>query len=307
MGDSSPTQPTQQTVTQKTEPWDAAKPFYEDLYAKAQTALSNTNQTPYTGELNAGPTATQRQALDLFKGVASTAGQGAAPTNQLAMDTISGKYMDPNSNPYLKGAVQASIDPVYKMLTRNILPSLQDKSISQGAYGGSGYGVAQGLATSDFDQQALDMASKIYAGNYAQERGYQMQAPGLFGAANQLALQPAQLLDQAGSQEQSWNQAADDSALQRYNINQAAPWSGLGEFAQILNGGGFSSVGQTKPGPSPMTSFIQGATGGASILNSLFPKALPATGNWLSSLFSGGGGGNPFANLSEADWASVGG
>lgn len=299
-------------MTQKTEPWDAAKPFYETLYGAAQTAFNNTDRSPYAGDLYAGPTQDQQQALSMYRNAAAVGPRmpeaiGANPTNTLAMDTINGKYMMADSNPYLASAVQASINPVQNQLMRTILPSLQDQSIQQGAYGGSGYGTAQGLATSDFTQQALDMASKIYAGNYAQERAYQMQAPTLFAQAQGLQdqrdatsmnqfqsqyLLPAQLLDQAGSQQQSWNQAGLDANLQRYNINQAAPWSGLGEWAQVLNGGGFNSVGGTtssSAATNPLASFLQGASGIAGIGSSLFPKAAPAAGNWLSNLFSGGG------------------
>jgi len=298
--------PKNQTTTQKVEPWDAAKPYYERLYQAAETAFSNTNRAPYTGELYAGPNATQQQALDMFTGAANNIAarndaaslyQGVAPTNQLAMDTISGKYLHPDSNPYIKAAVEASIRPVQQNLQRVVLPGLEDQYISQGAFGGSGYGTAQALATSDFSQQALDISSRMYDANYQRERQNQMAAPGLFAAAqglqqtaNQMSLMPAQLLDLAGSQQQSWDQAALDAALQRYNINQAAPWSGMGEWAQILNGGGFSSAGITSPGPSRGASFLQGAAGAAALTNALFPQAMPAAGDWLSNLFRGGGG-----------------
>lgn len=301
-------QPATQTVTQKTEPWDAAKPFYETLYGAAQTAFGNTNRSPYTGPLAAGPTGDQQQALQMYRDAANLGPRmpeaiGAGPTNQLAMDTINGRYMMADSNPYLASAVAASINPIQQTLQRQILPGLEDKSVTGGAYGGSGFGTAQGLATSDFTRQALDIASKIYAGNYATERGYQMQAPTMFAQAQGLQdaqdanslqkfqaqhLLPAQLLDQAGSQQQSWNQQGMDAELQRYNINQAAPWSGLGEWAQILNGGGFNSVGTTMPKASPTASFLQGAAGVGGIASSLFPKIAPSTGNWLSNLFSGG-------------------
>lgn len=312
--------PKNTSTTTKAEPWDAAKPYYEDLYRRATTALDATNNQPYTGQLNAGPTADQTKALDLFRSVAGNitppqwqTAVGAAPTNQLAMDTIQGKYLSPDSNPFIKAAVEASTRPVEQRLMRYILPQIEDQSIAQGAFGGAGNGTARALAVSDFTQQATDIGSRMYDANYQRERQNQMAAPSLFAqaqglqdqmdasvmgrwnAGNQAALLPAQLLDLAGQQQQGWNQAALDAELQRYNINQAAPWAGLGELGQILNGGGFQSVGQTTRGPNTgAASFLQGAAGVAGIANSL------GGGNWLANLFRGGGG----ASGGGTDWYS---
>ncbi len=324
--------PKETTTTSKVEPWDAAKPFYETLYGEAQKAFQNTDRTPYSGALYAQPNATQTQALDLFKQAATAASTrnaavpaaptyspayGVDATRGLADDTIAGRYLYADSNPYLKGAVEAATRPLENNLLRNILPQLQDQSIAQGAYGGSGYGTAQALATSDFTQQALDIAQRAYSQNYQFERTNQLNAPQLYGQAqglqdqsdaasrqrwqdavtaaqvgNQLQLMPAQLLDLAGSQQQSWDQAGLAADLQRYNINQQAPWSGLGEWAQILNGGGFNSTGQTQlsPGGSGAASFLQGAAGTAALATSLFPPSSSGSGgaaNWLSNLFRG--------------------
>lgn len=289
--------PATQTQTQKVEPWDAAKPFYTDLYTTARQALDATPRTPYAGQLMAGPTGAQQQAVNVFKEAALSPNQhpGVAATNQLAMDTIAGKYMNPDSNPWLAGAVEAARRPLENQLMRSILPSIEDQSIAQGAYGGSGFGTAQGLAISDFTQQALDMANRTYAENYARERAYQMAAPQMFGQAMglqdqalQQQLAPALLLDQAGSQEQAWQQAQLDAGLQQYNMSQQAPWAGLGELAQILNGGGFSSAGITTNAPrSGAASFLQGAAGVAGMANSMFPNMWSQIG----SMFGGGGTG----------------
>lgn len=325
--------PKNTTTTQKVEPWDSAKPYYERLYSQAEEAFNATDRKPYTGELYAGPNATQQQALDLYKGAAlnmiplpaapsySEKAIGFDPTNKLAMDTITGMYLSPDSNPFIKSAVEASIRPVEQRLTRFVLPGLEDQSIAQGAFGGAGNGAAKGLATSDFTQQALDIASRMYDANYQRERQNQMLAPGLFGQAqglqdqldaatrmrwqdqvasammmNQQNVQQAQLLDQAGSQQQSWSQAALDADLQRYNINQAAPWTGLGEWAQILNGGGFNSAGVTTRAPGGGAgSFLQGAAGAAAIGASLFPNAF--RGGAPAAPAGGGGWGTP------SDWA----
>lgn len=271
------------TTTTKTEPWDASQPYYKDLYSQAAAANAATPKTPFEGAMYAAPNAMQTQALQMFRDQAMGAGAGADQVRQLGLDTLSGKYMDPNSNPWLKGAVDAATGGVQQQLMRQVLPALQDQSIQQGAYGGAGYGVAQGQATSDFTKQALDIANQVYASNYAAERQNQLQAPTLLQAATAIGLQPAQLLDAAGSQQQGWDQAAINAQIQKYQMAQQAPWAGISNLSQVLNGGGFSSGGSTvQPGtPSGFASALQGVTGAAGTINSLFPKALPAVANWF--------------------------
>lgn len=383
--------PRNTSTTQKVEPWDAAKPYYENLYRNAEAAFANTNRQPYTGQLYAGPTSDQQQALQMFKstagsgqyqtaadmmaGLGKQAGSGALLDNQQLFNALpqsfmrqvgqatpnnnplaagqenailSGQYLNHETNPYLRGAVEAATSGQRDTLMRQILPQLQDQSILQGAYGGAGNGTMNALAVGDFNRFALDAANDVYNNNYMNERGLmqqtmgssldrsqslamqqasleaarnsqlagmagqnyaterqnQLNAPGMVAQAADMNLLPAQLLDRAGQQQQAWNQSALDADLQRYNINQSAPWAGLGEWAQILNGGGFQSAGQTgstRMGSSP-TSFLQGAAGAAGLVNSL-----GGGGNWLSQLFGGGGGGGgmaPAASFDPAQFAA---
>lgn len=277
------------TTTQKVEPWDAAKPYYTGLYSAAQTALDATPKTAYTGDIYAGPNDVQKQALTMFQAAAPGASAGADALRQVGVDTAMGKYLSPDSNPYLAGAVTAANAGIRDDLTRRLLPSIQDQSISQGAFGGAGNGVQNALAMSDYDRQALDAAQKIYYQNYASERQNQLNAGQTLSTAGSLEQLPAQIMSLVGGQQQSWDQAALDAKYQQYQQQVAAPFNGLGEFSQILNGGGFNNgTGTATPGGGGIGGAIQGTVGLASAVNSLFPKALPAAGNWLANLFSGG-------------------
>lgn len=265
-----------------------------DLFTQAATAQGKVNTAPYAGQLYAPPNATQQAAVGLNTQAAGqiAGGDQFDKVSQLANDTISGKYLYADSNPYLKSAVDASINPLRDNLLRSILPSLQDQSIRSGAYGGSGYGTAQGLATSDFERQALDLAGKMYAGNYATERQNQLNAPALYTEANNLATVPAQLLAQSGAQQQTWQQGQDTADLNLFQINQQQPYAGLSTLANILAGGApYSATSGTRDttgttGSNSGANLLQGISGAGSIANSLFPAALPAAGSWLASLFA---------------------
>jgi len=312
MGGSKQTQTSQQT--QKVEPWSAARPYFDDLYAEASKALAATPRGPYEGALHAGPTAAQLAATDMLKGAANNPniasggdstwrnGQLAA---SLAAETMAGKYMDPAKNQWLAAAVEAARRPLENQLTRVLLPGIQDQSIAQGAYGGSGYGTAQGLAMSDFTQQALDMANRTYSENYQAERDRQMQAPTIAAQAaalNQTGtaqnLMPAQLMAMAGEAEQGWAQSALDAELKKYLLNQQTPWAGLDNMASILTAGGFNetnstgtSTTQTKPGASGI---LQGLAGAASLASAFIPGVGPMMSAGLGALSSGlKGAGSP--------------
>lgn len=325
MGGSKKTQT--QTTSNTTKPWAAAEPYFTDLYTQAGQALAGT-PTKFTGDLYAAPTPAQLQAVDAMKGVANNGNlpalaqqtwANATAGGTLAGDTIAGKYLDPGSNPYIAQAVEAARRPIEQQLTRQILPGIQDQSIAQGAYGGSGFGTAQGLAISDFTQQALDAANKVYYQNYSDERNRQMQAVQLAAQAAALgqagteqALTPSTILGQAGTQEQAWQQAALDAALQKFGLDQSTPWTGLNNMASILTAGGFNqqdgtskTTVKTNPGVGGL---LQGAIGLAGLASG-FGLPLAGLGGGLSSLLGGGLGAGALgsAAFDNAIWKGASG
>lgn len=256
-------QPAVQTVqqTSNNDPWAPLIPHLTELFTRGRTAL---DQTPNTADQTyAGPNADQRRALDVFRGVATGADAGAADLRRYGTDLASGRYLDPATNPFIGGAVTAATRGITDRLQREILPSLADQAILQGAYGGSGYGVAQGVAAGDWSRNAGDIAATMYYNNYQAERDRMGQAGSILNQANELFLQPGRLLDLAGGQQQAWDQAALDAAIR-------APWNGLGQYAQLLGlGTGYGTQttnGTTttqQPRASGFGSFLQGAAGGA--------------------------------------------
>jgi hypothetical protein len=262
------TSPSKTTTVNTSEPWDEAKPYYEQLYAKTMTALNQTNQQPFTGEFVAGPTTAQQQGAQSLITAAPGLGTGVDAIRGLAGDTISGNYLNPESNPYLSGAIDAAIRPVTENFQNVVLPGLTDAAISGGAYGGARHFLTgQGLA-SDYERNIGDIATNMAYGNYAAERDRQMAAPSLFGQANELAQAPGTTLLAAGSQQQDWLQSAIDNAYQKFLEQQKAPWYGLGEAAQILGTGGFSTTsGSTTGSTNILGQLLKGLLGGLSFFS----------------------------------------
>lgn len=249
--------PATQTTTQTNDPWAPLVPHLTGLFSAGQTALGQTPRENY-----AGPNQDQKTAVDWMRGLAPTLSTGASELRQLGQDTVAGKYMDPNSNPFLKATVQAGIDQNTQNLNRNILPGLADAAITGGAYGGSGYGVAQGVLAGEANTANVNAANQAYNANYQLERDRQLNSGTLFNQANTLDLAPAQLMDLIGSQQQQWEQ-------QRLTAAQDAPWAGLDRYAALLGlGTGYGTSSGTTTGTPARAgggaSFLQGALGGAS-------------------------------------------
>ena len=264
--------PATQTVNQvtKSDPWAPAQPFIMDALTRAKTALDATPNTPYTGNLYAGPTDAQRRGVQGMIDMAPGTATGAAELRQLGLDTVSGKYLSPDSNPYIKGAVDAALRPIQQSLNQNIM-AIGDTFSGAGAYGGSNQALMSSRAVNDWANTSADTSSRIYAGNYENERQRQMMGAGLLDAANALAMQPNQILLQAGGIQQGWDQNALQEAFTKYQMAQDAPWAGLDRYAQLLGlaqGYGTQTTNGTTTStaarPSTLAGMFQGGVGGAS-------------------------------------------
>lgn len=261
-----------QTVIQESNPQPPAiqLPYLQDLYKRAQTASNKVSQAPYTGNLVARPTGAQTEAVtgaetlgrDLM---ASGYGMGGL---DIANATASGDFLRPESNPYLQDTIAAALRPVEEQFFERTLPSIGASAASAGAFGGSDMANLQQAAARDFTRTAGDIASNIAYGNYANERNIQLQSPQLLQGAVQGALTPANLVGQAGQQQQGFEQDLLTEAYKRYQMNLLAPFTGLPEFAALLGTGNFGGGTQSQTstfapsgGGGGFGSFLQGALG----------------------------------------------
>lgn len=231
------------TSTSETKPWQPMATELQSLWQQGNQAL---------GAMPTGPNATQLEAMDWLKGVAPQLGQGASDLRNLGIAQARGDFLDPASNPFITGAVEAAQRPLRDQLDQNIL-QIGDAAQLAGAYGGDRERLLRGQALGDFNQSALDIATQTYAQNYANERQLQQNAGNLIGIADALSMAPGQLLGALGDQEYSW-------ALEM-------PWAGLDRMAALLQlGQGYGTSKGTQTGPAQSTGggIFSGALGGAS-------------------------------------------
>lgn len=157
-GGSAPSQPSNTTTTQTKEIPAWAQPTAQNLLTRGE-ALSNTPYQQYGGQRIADMTAQQQAGLGMTQDIALNGTPGTNAAQQNYADTMSGSYMSPDSNPYLKGTVNQALNDV------------QTRVNSQ--FNNSNYGTT---AHQETLQRGLSQAANdAYGQNYQAERANQMK------------------------------------------------------------------------------------------------------------------------------------
>lgn len=243
--------------------------------------------------------------------------EGADPT---MLSSLGGNRLNIADNQYLMPALMGNIEYGAGKIRDIALPQLSQDAQTAGAYGGSRHGQREGTIVSDFERNASDAIAQATLGAYNTERGIEAQQEGqrfgasaarnqqadslnatrnnlLLGMAPELMAQGTGmqtaglgLQQQAGLNEQGWNQDQIDAALQKYNMGLDAKWQGLKQYAGLVGGAlpGSVSSTSTAPRPSAAGGAIGGALGGAALGSAILPgwgtaggALLGALGGWL--------------------------
>ncbi len=213
-------------------------------YLQNQMTASQPSQwMPVLGSAIYGtdPSTGQRIGPGLTGTMAGVGVAGALPAagaaEQSLQDTLSGKYLYANANPYLQSSIAAATDPLYQRLNEQILPNISASAEASGRYGSGGMAGLQSQAIRDVNRQAADTASQMSLSNLATERANQQQAANL---ANQMFLgQQGMQLQAAQYPMDLWRtqlQAGMQSVPQMYNL--------LGQ--NLKNIGALESTGETQ-------------------------------------------------------------
>lgn len=126
----------------------------------------------------------EQSGYDALQGAAGQSGSNLNPAISANNDTISGKYLTPDSNPYLK----AMGDQVAGQAAQTV----------NGTFGGAGR-TGSGLNQYYAGKGAADALTNLYGNEYNQERGLQQQAIGQAPGLNAATLQSPEALISAGT------------------------------------------------------------------------------------------------------------
>lgn len=258
--------PDHTTTTTELPAW--AQPYSQELLQRGSN-LSNQNMPVYTGQRTADMNGMQTNGMQM---IANRAQNGSAVVNagqQGVSDTLGGKYMMGNSNPYLSSAIDAASQDV----TRNYMGAVNNNDSTfarAGAFGGSAWQQAQQGAQHELANGLGNVATNMQMQNYGQERQNQIGAQNTALAYGAQPYMDAQQLMGAGATQFGYDQQKVTDQQNQFNEQAQSPYKSLDVLANTIRGavGNAGSISQSGPGSNP---FAQGV-GGAAALYSLFGK-----------------------------------
>lgn len=259
-----------QTTTALPSPQQA--PYLSDIYQQAQARYNQGPQQFFPGQTYAGLTEDMEVAEQQLR--ANLIPQQALADNIAAAQNYS--LMSPQnlaSNPYLAGAAEAALRPVYSQ-AQGLLQQARRDATGAGQLGGTRQAILEQGVIGDYLQKAGDITSTMYSDAYRDAQANQLKALTIAPQSQQAITAPAMQLGALGTAEQQRQQQAIDEARARFEFAQQAPDEALTRYSNlagsnILPGGsttsaqgGEPSFGQKAAGAGLMGAGTYGALSG---------------------------------------------
>src|SRR5260370_20319037 len=150
--------------------------------------------------------------------------------NNLVEDTLAGKYLDINNNPYFQKARAAGFGPQTENFNNRSLLNLRSQFEGSGRnLGGADMGTAQ-TAVKNLDQTQANASATAANNAYGMERGMQTTALGMLPTLQNMDYQNIAAMREAGATTGAANQACIDAPVSPYNANAMAPPYYVREF-----------------------------------------------------------------------------
>lgn len=242
-----------QEQSTQSEPWGPAQKYLDRGLKRAEALYKGpTGREYYPGQTYVGPSdVTQEAQRAILERARNPAAYEQAFQGNLT-DTLSGKYLSPESNPWLKGT--------FDKASNDVQARLGSTFNAAGGFGG-------GLHQQGMQEGLQGLATDIYGGNYQAERDRMMQAGGQVPAAAGLDWQRLAAMQGVGAQQEAYAMQPIQEAINRYNFAQQAPWQRLQQYQGMIlptaGMGGSQTMQQGGGGGSPWAGAAGGAMGGA--------------------------------------------
>jgi len=208
-------------------------------------AFNSAPQASYQGPINANVNQTQIAGNNAATQLGSSyLGQGEQ-TRALANQTLSGDFLNPQSNPYLGNVLSQLAVPTVRAFTEDFMPAATSQAIASGAYGGSRNGVTNALGIDRFTENLTNTIGAQLFDNYQTERDRQFQAPGLLQQAFGLEQGAVDTLRSAGSEQQGFAQQEIDEYRTLDSLARTQPFDLVdrlfGSLGQVGDRSSFTS------------------------------------------------------------------
>lgn len=237
----------------------AATP-YVTKFAKDGVQIAPGSQV---APFNATQLQAQQQVLNNAPKQQAGADAGLGASNWM----LSGAVLDSNSNPGLRGAIDASTRPLFENLTNTILPQIRSDATMTGNYGSSRQGIAEGQAITGTQKAASDAASNIAFQGYNSGLDAMNRSLGTLSSTLDSQNTAALGIGAVGDVNQQQQQAVLDEALQKYYQGQMMPLEIGKELINLV--GAIPSAGATNVNTGAGNSLFQNLLSGAMVAGGL--------------------------------------
>lgn len=217
--------------------------------------------------------------------LANRATQGSAlkpAATMQQLNTIGGQYLNAN-NPYLANALQGGFNQATTEYNRAVNQALSNASMA-GRYGSGAMNTALNSANTALANAMSSQAGQLAYQNYAQERARQEAAAQMYPQLAAADYTDINQLLQAGQLGESYQEAALQDAINRFNYGQTIPQQNLSQFMSYVYGSA-PLAGRVQSTPvfrNTGGNILGGALTGASIGN-----AIPGVGTAIGAGLGG--------------------
>lgn len=210
------------------------KKYLTDLYARAKTEVANNPVEQYGGQRIASQDPAtlgyEQNALDY----ANAGNAGLNQAGQYNSDVLSGQYLDPASNPYLRSTYDLASRAVTDNYRDAVLPQLNSRFALAGQSTSGNFAGAYGRANQALGTSLSDLGTQIYGGNYQAERGRQESARSFAPVLAADQMDRLDLQRGVGEQRQQYQQSLLDDLIDRFDFQQNEPAQRLSRYANLL-------------------------------------------------------------------------
>lgn len=250
----------------KTEPPSYQLPYLQEGLGYARGLFAEGGPQQYSGNTVVPFAPQTEQAL---AGIEQRAVNGSPVTRAgqgLVTDTLNGKYLSPDTNPYL----QSTFDKAAQATQASL----------EGQFAGTGRNVAASLpARTDM---LTSLATQIYGGAYNQERDRQNQALAYTSPLAEADYRDLAALQGVGGQVEDLTGRIIQDQVHRFDTEQNRPGQALDSYLQRISG----NMGSTQSTPvyrNQTAGALGGALAGAQLGSQIYP-------GWGTAIGAIGGG-----------------
>jgi hypothetical protein len=255
------------TYSTSSAPLPYVEPYLQDLLGRQQQVTNTPYQQSPNAVAGANPYLTAGWDATANRAIQGSPVMSAA--NQQMQGTISGQYLNANSNPYLTGQIDAAQGDLARNFNAVNKPGWDSRMSRAGGYN-SGVAEAASMDYGDLARNMGRIGSDMRFNAYNTERGYQQGAMGMAPQFAQQDYQDANALLNVGTQRQAFDQATVDQNRRWFDESQAYPQNKLNDYARMIGVGSQAGQTQQQPSPSTTSSVVGGALTGMGLYNMLF-------------------------------------